>query len=161
MIKDRIIQLIETKGIPKESFYVNISMTSASFRGNAKITPLNSNAIENILSIIPDANAEWLLTCQGEMLKTDTCNNVSQPPPAPPESNALIEHLKEALKEKDTEIRELNREIGELTREKMDLREVVKKSAVPYKQELISPLMAAEPETSYSKAQQKIPTTIP
>lgn len=69
MIKERIIQLIESKGIPKESFYANIGMTSASFRGNAKNTPLNSNAIENILSIIPDANAEWLLTGKGAMLK--------------------------------------------------------------------------------------------
>ena len=71
MIKDRIIQLLEYKGIPKESFYVKIGMTSASFRGNAKKSPLNSNAIENILSEIPDVNDRWLLTGDGEMLKSD------------------------------------------------------------------------------------------
>lgn len=71
MIKDRIIQLIEYKRIPKEEFYVKIGMTSASFRGNAKNTPLNSNAIENILSEIPDVNSEWLLTGKGEMLLSD------------------------------------------------------------------------------------------
>lgn len=71
MIKERIIQVIEYKGIPKEEFYVKIGMTSASFRGNAKNTPLNSNAIENILSEIPDLNPMWLITGKGEMLFID------------------------------------------------------------------------------------------
>lgn len=74
MIKERIIKLIEYKGIPKEEFYVKIGMTSASFRGNARNTPLNSNAIENILSEIPDVNSEWLLTGNGEMLKGKSVN---------------------------------------------------------------------------------------
>ena len=69
MIKERIIQIVENKGIAKESFYSKIGMTSASFRGKAKNMPLNSNAIENILSEIPDLNAEWLLTGKGSMLK--------------------------------------------------------------------------------------------
>jgi hypothetical protein len=49
MIKDRIIQILEKKRISKEKFFVKIGMTSANFRGNAKKTPINSNAIENIL----------------------------------------------------------------------------------------------------------------
>ena len=69
MIKERIIQLLEKKGIGKEEFYVKIGMTSASFRGNAKKTPLNSNAIENLISIIPDVNPDWLLTGRGNMIK--------------------------------------------------------------------------------------------
>ena len=72
MIKDRIIKLIEYKGIAKENFYAEIGMTSANFRGKAKESPLNSNAIENILSKIPDVNPEWLLTGKGEMLKGQT-----------------------------------------------------------------------------------------
>lgn len=70
MIKDRVIQAIENKGIAKESFYAKIGMTSANFRGKAKSTPLNSTAIENILSEIPDLNANWLLTGKGDMLNT-------------------------------------------------------------------------------------------
>lgn len=69
MIKERVIQVIESKGIAKEEFYKKIGMTSASFRGNAKKTPLNSNAIENILSVINDLNPKWLLTGKGSMLK--------------------------------------------------------------------------------------------
>lgn len=71
MIKERVIQLLEYKKIPKEDFYVRIGMTSANFRGKAKLTPLNSTAIENILSVIPDVNSEWLLTGNGSMFKTD------------------------------------------------------------------------------------------
>jgi len=72
MIKERVIKVIEYKGIPKEEFYKKIGMTSANFRGNAKKTPLNSSAIENILSEIPDINIEWLITGKGKMLKSDT-----------------------------------------------------------------------------------------
>ena len=70
-IKERVIQIIEFKGIIKENFFTKIGMTSANFRSTAKKTPLNSTAIENILSEIPDANPEWLLTGKGEMLKAD------------------------------------------------------------------------------------------
>lgn len=71
MIKDRIIQILEKKEIGKENFYKTIGMSSANFRGKAKETPINSNAIENILSEIPDLNSEWLLTGKGEMLKSE------------------------------------------------------------------------------------------
>lgn len=69
MIKERIIQFVDSKGITKESFYGKIGMTSANFRGKAKETPINSTAIENILSEFPDLNLEWLITGKGEMTK--------------------------------------------------------------------------------------------
>ncbi|MBW4362664.1 S24 family peptidase [Flavobacterium taihuense] len=72
MIKKRIIQVLENKGIPKEVFYKKIGMTSASFRGKASETPINSIAIENILSEIPDLNINWLLTGNGSMIKSDS-----------------------------------------------------------------------------------------
>lgn len=71
MIKDRVIQVIEFKGVKKEDFFPKIGMTSANFRGSAKNTPLNSNAIENILSIFKDINPEWLITGDGSMLRSD------------------------------------------------------------------------------------------
>ena len=76
MIKERIIKVIELKGIPKEIFFKKIGMTSANFRGDAKKTPLNSTAIENILSEIPDLNPRWLLTGEGDMLNGQAGDNV-------------------------------------------------------------------------------------
>lgn len=95
MIKDRVIQLIEYKGIAKELFYAKIGMTSANFRGAAKKTPLNSAAIENILSEIPDTNPTWLLTGKGNMI----LSNITA-------DNDLIIYLRE----KDKKIEELLRE---------------------------------------------------
>jgi len=71
MIKERVIKIAELKGVIKEDFFPKIGMTSANFRGSAKKTPLNSNAIENILSVFPDINPEWLITGNGNMLRTD------------------------------------------------------------------------------------------
>lgn len=78
MIKKRIIQLLEYKGIPKETFYIKIGMTSASFRGKASETPINSNAIENILSEIPDLNIYWLITGTGFMLNNEVAPVMSE-----------------------------------------------------------------------------------
>jgi hypothetical protein len=78
MIKKRIIQLLEFKGIPKESFYKKIGMTSASFRGKASETPINSIAIENILSEIPDLNIYWLLTGQEPVLRSEPVPKMSE-----------------------------------------------------------------------------------
>lgn len=69
MIKKRIIQLLEFKGVAKEEFYKKIGVTSANFRGKASETPINSKTIENILSEIPELNLDWLLTGKGVMLR--------------------------------------------------------------------------------------------
>ncbi|WP_281323759.1 LexA family transcriptional regulator [Flavobacterium sp. IMCC34518] len=78
MIKKRIIQLLEYKGIAKEEFYKKIGVTSANFRGKASETPVNSKTIENILSEISDLNLDWLLTGTGSMLK-EKLNAFSEP----------------------------------------------------------------------------------
>ncbi|WP_165027213.1 hypothetical protein [Dysgonomonas sp. ZJ279] len=68
-IKDRVIEIAEDKGVIKEEFFPKIGMTAGSFRGKAKETPLNSNAIENLLAFFQDVNAEWLVTGKGEKYK--------------------------------------------------------------------------------------------
>jgi hypothetical protein len=70
-IKERILNLVKTKGISYETFFPQIGMTYASFKGNAKKTPLNSDAIENILTMFPDVNPTWLLTGEGEMIESN------------------------------------------------------------------------------------------
>ncbi|SFB81164.1 hypothetical protein SAMN05421780_101584 [Flexibacter flexilis DSM 6793] len=67
-IKERVLLIAENKGVSKEIFFANIGMTYGSFKGEAKKTPLNSDAIANILTIYSDISATWLLTGKGSML---------------------------------------------------------------------------------------------
>lgn len=69
MVKDRIVQIIDYKGIAKESFFKNIGVSSANFRGKAKESDVGTITIAKILSEIPDVNPEWLITGVGSMLR--------------------------------------------------------------------------------------------
>lgn len=70
-IKDRVLHLAEIKGFGKKKFCEQIGMSYGSFTGQAKNTPLNSNALANILCIVPDVNLRWLLTGIGNAIKGD------------------------------------------------------------------------------------------
>lgn len=61
-IKDRVVQIAEQLAISKEEFFRSIGMTSANFRGKAKATPLNSNAVVNIITKYPEVDLYWLLS---------------------------------------------------------------------------------------------------
>ncbi len=76
MIKDRILKISDYSGLTKELFFSKIGMTTANFRGKAKETPINSTAIENILSVFPEINPEWLLTGKGSMLKGTSVESI-------------------------------------------------------------------------------------
>jgi len=76
-IKERALHIAKIKGISKEVFCSSISMSYGSFKGSAKGRPLNSDAIENILTIYNDINPEWLLIGIGEMLLNKTNNRSS------------------------------------------------------------------------------------
>jgi phage repressor protein C with HTH and peptisase S24 domain len=76
MIKDRILKISDYSGLTKELFFSKIGMTTANFRGKAKETPINSTAIENILSVFPEINPEWLLTGKGSMLKGSSAESI-------------------------------------------------------------------------------------
>ena len=65
-IKGRILYIAEIKWFGKKNFCEKIGMSYGSFTGQAKNTPLNSNAIANILCIVPDVNLHWLLTGIGD-----------------------------------------------------------------------------------------------
>ncbi|NRR90618.1 LexA family transcriptional regulator [Winogradskyella undariae] len=67
-IKERILYLIELKGFTKEDFFSKIDMSYGSFKGSAKKRPLNSTAIANILTIVPDVNFKWLILGDGKPL---------------------------------------------------------------------------------------------
>jgi hypothetical protein bfra3_13720 len=116
-IKRRIIEFIEKEGIAKESFYKKIGMTSASFRGTAKNTPLNSDAVENILSELPQINIHWLLTGEGPMLTENTNSPNTPQEPINQNQNDMNIELVKMINRKDREIGELQVTIANLREE--------------------------------------------
>lgn len=138
MIKERIIQFIDLKGATKEHFYNKIGMTSANFRGKAKETPINSTAIENILSEFPDLNLDWLITGKGEMTKmstqivknegtTNNQNNIN----APVEGNITIPqnemyNIIEIQRELNNIIKTSQEQLSESQKQVSDLIEILK-----------------------------------
>lgn len=74
-IKERILQIAKNKGIKYESFFDELGLSYGNFKGEAKKTALNSDSIAIILTKYDDVDPIWLLTGEGEMLKSST--NVS------------------------------------------------------------------------------------
>lgn len=140
MIKDRIIQLIEFKGIAKENFYKKIGVTSANFRGKAKESDVSSITIAKILSEIPDANPEWLLTGKGEMLKSkeprtlywrdnetgeNIANKVNETPAFEINSDTIAQIRLEALHDKEKIIAMLEKDNKRLEKELQDQKRTI------------------------------------
>ena len=65
--KDRILQFIEYKGISKNKFYNETGISNGILD---KKSGLSMDTIEKFYSTYPEINPEWLLTGEGEMLKT-------------------------------------------------------------------------------------------
>jgi hypothetical protein len=68
-IKERILQYAEFKGLAKEKFIENLGMTYGNFKGKQKLTSVNSDFLDSILSSYPEINIEWLLSGSGSMEK--------------------------------------------------------------------------------------------
>jgi DNA-binding Xre family transcriptional regulator len=98
-IKERILYLLEMKGITKEKFFIEIGMTYGNFTGKAKKTPLNSRAIGNIFSKIPDVNLEWLIIGSGIMFKKNEV--IEEKNEEPSKKNGKFETENEILNMKE------------------------------------------------------------
>jgi phage repressor protein C with HTH and peptisase S24 domain len=76
-IKERILQIPENKGVSKEKFFESIGMSYGNFKGKSKETPINSNAIADILTIYPDINPNWLIKGEGKMLLKEDISTIA------------------------------------------------------------------------------------
>ena len=65
-IKERIRYIADIKKIKKEEFFNQLGISSANFRGDKIDRPINSDTIENLITLYPDINPHWLLTGEGE-----------------------------------------------------------------------------------------------
>lgn len=73
VLKERILQFLEFKGISKYEFY---QKTGASNGILSQKSGLSEENTLRFLSAYPEINAEWLLTGKGEMLKSEVKNEV-------------------------------------------------------------------------------------
>ena len=73
------MEVIEHYGYTKTEFCAKIGITTANLRGNARKTPLNSDAIEKIFSLCPDISPDWLIMGTGDMMRTAAKNSVEHP----------------------------------------------------------------------------------
>ncbi len=113
-IKDRVVQIAESLEITKESFFKSIGMTSASFRGKAKDTPLNSNAIVNIITEYPSVDLYWLVNGASKV-PSDAINFVEE----------SRKEYQRTTEEKDKMIAVLQQQIVDLKADKEDLKKLL------------------------------------
>lgn len=102
-IKERILCLADTKGYKKEEFFKVLGLSYGNFKGENKKRPINSNALADIITLIPDVNAEWLLTGNGEMLKDKATTEVF--------ANNILIDLRKQIKYQESINKELKNEI--------------------------------------------------
>ena len=74
MLKDRILQFIKYKGISKNKFYIQTGISNGTLD---KKSGLSMDSVEKFYSTYKEINPEWILTGEGEMLKSQ--NIVYQP----------------------------------------------------------------------------------
>lgn len=75
MVLERIKEYIDFKGISISFFERSIGMSNASFGKSLKNKgAIGSDKLEIILNVYKDLNPDWLLTGEGEMLKSATAS---------------------------------------------------------------------------------------
>ena len=79
-IKERVLYISESKGITREKFFEDLGITYGNFKGKAKEKALSSDVLAKIIAKYPEISSEWLLTGNGEMLKSEVATEVINTP---------------------------------------------------------------------------------
>lgn len=79
-IKERVLYISESKGITREKFFEDLGITYGNFKGKAKGKALSSDVLAKIIAKYPEISSEWLLTGNGEMLKSEGATEVIKTP---------------------------------------------------------------------------------
>lgn len=93
---ERILQIIEYKGINKSIFYKNTGLSNGFLD---KVKDIGASKLELILNTYDDIDMEWLLTGKGSMLKVE--QKEGNPPDIPNEDVGKIAMLNQLLQAKD------------------------------------------------------------
>lgn len=111
-IIQRLSKYIEFKGISLNAFDISIGASNGYIGKAIKNSgSIGGDVIEKISEIYTDLSLIWLITGKGEMLGAE------EPVTTSTAANSSTHIYKELYLEKEKEIRELNREIGEMRAE--------------------------------------------
>lgn len=69
-IKERILSFLECNGIKKADFYQATGVADSNFKGKNLYSQPGGDVLVKILTLYPNISAEWLLTGEGDMLKS-------------------------------------------------------------------------------------------
>lgn len=129
MILERLKEYIDYRGISVAAFERSIGMANASFGKSLKNKgAIGTDKLEKILSTYPEISPAWLMTGEGDMLKT---KRTSETPQAQESTNSehkdnknqplaqeipplILDRLLNTIAEKDAIIREQAEELGRL-----------------------------------------------
>lgn len=104
MIVERIKEYMDHKGISVAAFERSIGMSNASFGKSLKNKgAIGTDKLENILSRYSDISPLWLLTGEGNMLKTSTAGADEAPCPEEKERKTEKSEEKQRRSEKNSE----------------------------------------------------------
>ena len=127
MILKRLKEYIDYRGISVAAFERSIGMANASFGKSLKNKgAIGTDKLEKILSIYPEISPVWLITGEGDMLKTKRTSENPQTQELPHNEHKdnknqtlgqdvpplILDRLLNTIAEKDAIIREQAEEIG-------------------------------------------------
>lgn len=113
---DRLMQFIKHAGLSARKFDLSIGASNGyTLRMQKNHASVGSDVIENILNTYPQLNVVWLITGQGEMLKTKE-KLILDFDDLPKEKQSEIEKIIER-KIKERQEKELKRLLKEVTEE--------------------------------------------
>lgn len=75
-IKQRILFFIDSQGFTKKHFFEKLKISASNFRSNGLYSEIGGDVIAKILSEHKELNTEWLLTGNGQMLKSNSLDGI-------------------------------------------------------------------------------------
>lgn len=99
-VKRRILELVKSQGFKVSKFFVEIGDSYENYKGRSLDSSPSVDILAKIRTKIPDANIEWLLTGEGEMLAGNDNSNQT-------EIDMMQENFFDALKRRDQQFDEL------------------------------------------------------
>ena len=105
--KDRILHYAEIKGIKVSELEKNISMSRNYFKNTSKVSV---EAVVNFLSVYREVSPEWLLTGEGEMLRSSSSEeSPKEEPSTDSRLLSLIESQQRTIERQASTIENLSR----------------------------------------------------